>query len=397
MKIRNLVYLAQIEEYDSQRVFNWLKNNPKKEVIEIKKKLVLTPKTIVILFLTHIFSLLFIPEKSIYFALKSFYPIDYLLKFILVFLAKLKIRIFHPKLITIGITGSWGKTTTKETLWNIFNHKYITEKTFDNQNTLIGVSLKILKLPINTQIFVCEMGAYQAGDIKKLCQLTKPKVSIITAIGPMHLERFGTIQNIIKTKFEIIDTLSNDSYGFIPRLLKKDLKHQNLSKKIFYFDTISDTYLKIGKIFNVSSSIVNKMIENPPIIKHRHQVIDNGIIKLIDNSYNSNPASFRKSADILYEQKTKVRIIITPGMVELGHLASKENYQAALYASKKCTHAIIVGKTNKKALTKGFHKLAKNKIFFVKSFKEVDEILQEIIIPKNTSVLIENDLPDNYF
>jgi len=84
-------------------------------------------------------------------------------------------------------------------------------------------------------------------------------------------------------------------------------------------------------------------------------------------------------------------------MVELGYLSSKENYEAALYASKKCTHAIIVGNTNKKALTKGFQKLAKDKIYFVKSFKEVDEILQEIIIPKNTSVLIENDLPDNYF
>ena len=395
MKIRNLVYLAQIEEYNSNRVLNWLKNNPKKEVVEIKKRLIITPKTALIFFLTKMFSLFLKPEQSIYLALNIIYPIDWLFKYFLVLIAKFKIRILHPKLITIGITGSWGKTTSKETLWKILSNNYPTEKTTENQNTLIGISLKILKLPIKTKIFVCEMGAYQAGDIKNICQLTKPKIGIITAIGPMHLERFGTMQKIIKTKLEIVDSLSNKGQAFIPTFLKNHVNYKN--KNILYFNDISEIYTKIGKIFNINPTIINKIIKNPLSVEHRHEITDNGTVKIIDNTYNSNPASFKKPVDILFQQQTKVRIIITPGMVELGQLSFKENYEAALYASHKCTHAIIVGNTNKKALKKGLNKLAKNKLYFVKSINEADDILQQIIIPKNTTILIENDLPDNYF
>lgn len=398
MKIRSLVYLAQLEEYDPKRVSDWIIKNPKKNLSEIKKKIIFTPKAIMVFGLTKIMSTFINQKKAIIYSLNILNPIYYCIKLFLTSLAKIKLVIFHSKLETIAITGSWGKTTSKEIIWELLKEKYKTEKTTGNQNTLIGISIKILKLPINTKIFVCEIGAYKIGEIEKVCQLLKPQIGIITAIGPMHLERFGSMENIKTAKLEIINSLPKNGKGFIPKELikeKKIIKHNN--KNIYYFSKIPEVYKQIGDIFNISPIILKKTIKKPPMIKHRQEIIDTGIVKIIDNSYNSNPLGFKMATDKLFEQKTKIKIIITPGMIELGNLSFKENYEAAKYASQKCTHAIIVGDTNKKALINGFKNSKKIKIFTANSQNKIDEIIQKIIIPKKTTILFENDLPDNYF
>jgi UDP-N-acetylmuramoyl-tripeptide--D-alanyl-D-alanine ligase len=384
MKIRNLVYLAQLEEYNPKRISDWLRKNPKKNLIEIKKKLIFTHKTIMIFGLTKIISIFTNSQKAIIYSLNILNPIYSFIKLFLIFLAKIKLIIFHSKLKTIAITGSWGKTTSKEILWELLKEKYKSEKTTGNQNTLIGISIKILKLPINTEIFVCEIGAYKIGEIKKVCQLLRPQIGIITAIGPMHLERFGSIKNIKTAKLEIINSLPKSGKGFIPKELikeKKIITHN--SKNIYYFSKISEVYKQIGDIFNISTIVLEKTIKKPPIIKHRQEMMDTGIVKIIDNSYNSNPLGFKMAVDKLFEQKTKIKIIITPGMIELGNLSFKENYKAAKYASQKCTHAIIVGDTNKKALINGFKNSKKIKIFTANSQNKIDEIIQKTIIIKN--------------
>lgn len=120
--------------------------------------------------------------------------------------AKIKLA-QHPNLITIGITGSYGKTSTKEFLASILSHKFKVLKTLGSNNTDIGVAKTIVENLKDQQIFVCEMAAYKVGEIKAICDIVKPKIGIITAINEQHLELFGSLENTMKAKFELIEAL----------------------------------------------------------------------------------------------------------------------------------------------------------------------------------------------
>lgn len=302
-------------------------------------------------------------------------------------------------MISIGITGSWGKTTTKEQLWRILKMKRYTQKTIGNQNTVLGISKQILKIPPGTKIFICEMGAYKRGEIKEICQLVKPKIGIITAIGPMHLERFVSIENIKRAKLELIGSLPEEGFGFIPMELKQfaQSEYSFKCKKIIAFRKSAEVIDKISKYFGLDIKKINKIISETKTPEHRREINKGKIITVIDDSYNSNPKGFKLAVDLLSKEKAKVKIIVTPGMIELGELSYKENYEAAKYASKRCTHAIIVGETNKKALAEGLKINKKMKLYFANNQQKINEFLQEIVVPQNTALLIENDLPDNYF
>ncbi|MBU6415220.1 UDP-N-acetylmuramoyl-tripeptide--D-alanyl-D-alanine ligase, partial [Patescibacteria group bacterium] len=135
----------------------------------------------------------------------AYMPLDYLLKRRIIRRAKRKMaRVSRAKII--GITGSYGKTTMKEALAAVLSEKFKVLKTLENINTPLGVSRLILdKLTADTEIFVVEMGAYQKGDIQTICDIVPPDISIVTGINESHLERFGSIENTIKTKFEIVE------------------------------------------------------------------------------------------------------------------------------------------------------------------------------------------------
>src|SRR3989344_680898 len=192
MPLRNLLYLLQLEEYDLKRFNAWLKNNPSRVVLEKKKHIDWTTKARILFALANIFSVITLKNRplAIKIATQFLLPIDILAKKFLVFLAKRKINKMSG-LTVIGITGSYGKTTTKDAISHVIIHKYKTLKTEGNYNTPLGIAKTILRnLRKNHEIFVCEMAAYQLGDIKAISKLIKPKIGIITAIGPMHLERF---------------------------------------------------------------------------------------------------------------------------------------------------------------------------------------------------------------
>lgn len=129
--------------------------------------------------------------------------------------AKAKIAKFS-NLKVIGITGSYGKSTTKEILSDILSKKYKILKTPANINTAIGIAQLILnKLDKTCEIFVVEMGAYKIGEIKEICDMVKPKIGIITAINEQHLALFGSIKNTIKAKFELVDSLPKDGLAIL--------------------------------------------------------------------------------------------------------------------------------------------------------------------------------------
>ena len=197
MPLRNLLYLLQLEEYDLSRFKNWLKNDPGKIVTEKKGRLNWTIKARAIFLLARFFSLFLPRPDSFILSVRILSPVDSLLKKIVVILAKIKLFLVHRNLIVIGITGSWGKTTLKERLYDLLKNKYRVSKTEVNNNTLLGIAKTIFLLKRNEEIFIAEMAAYKRGEIKEICLLVRPKIGIITVIGPMHLERFGTLKSFL--------------------------------------------------------------------------------------------------------------------------------------------------------------------------------------------------------
>jgi len=397
MKTRNLIYLAQLEEYDINRIKLWLKNNPNKSVEQIKHRLIWTPKTILIFIKTTFLSLFISNQQALFLTLKVLIPFDTLIKNILVTLATIKFKIFNRNTLTIGITGSWGKTTTKETLFSILQQKSTIVTTPSNHNTLLAIAKQALFLSPKTKIFICEIGAYQAWDIKKVCQIVHPKIGILTALGPMHLERFGSVDNILKTKMELAENLPPTGLFFAPQNLSSKIKNFSLPKNVNYFKDYSEIYYFLGHQFNISKSDIDSTLKSLPQVEHRLQIIHNGPITVIDDAYNSNPTGFRLAIDTLKNITSDSKILITPGMIEMGNLQFEENQKATTYAASICDHIIIVGQTNLEALLKGA-KLAKTKvkIHTVPNLKSANELLPSIML-KNSAVLFENDLSDQYF
>ncbi|MEK9170803.1 MAG: Mur ligase family protein, partial [Patescibacteria group bacterium] len=203
MPLKNLLYLLQLEEYNSERFDDWLGRNPNRVVAEKKGRLKWTLKARLLFVLAGILNVFTLGQRADA-ALKAaaviLLPVDILLKNLLVWRARRKLNKVE-NLAIIGITGSYGKTTTKDALAHILMPKYRLLKTEGNYNTLLGVDKTINQyLKPDHELFIVEMAAYQVGDIKALAKFLKPKIGIITAIGPMHLERFSSMENILKTK-----------------------------------------------------------------------------------------------------------------------------------------------------------------------------------------------------
>lgn len=348
MTLKSQLYLLQLEDYNLDRYHSWIKKNPNREVFEKKGTINWTVKAKLIYFLANFF--------GINNAVKILTPLDFITKNILILLAKVKL-LFHHKLIVVGITGSWGKTTTKEQVAFILKQKYRVFKTIGNHNTILGVAKDILNMPLNSQVFVCEMGAYKRGDIKEICNLVHPKVGIITAIGPMHLERFGSLEEIKKTKLELFD--------FADIKISPDENWQTKICDFFKVDPVKDF----------------------PSVKNRQEIIESNGMTIIDDSYNSNPVGFKKA---LEKMKGKPKILVTPGMIELGDLQFEENIKIAKMANKICDYIIFVGHTNKNAWEKECPKA-----IFVSNIEEAKKELPKYTKP-GAVILFENDLPDQY-
>ena len=141
--------------------------------------------------------------------------------------AAAKIRTLK-KVKVIGITGSYGKTSTKEFLFTILSQKYKVVKTEGNNNTNIGVARTVLnKVSNNADYFICEMGAYKIGEIAEICGIAKPEIGILTGINEQHLDLFGSIENTIQAKFELIRALPENGLA----VLNSSIKYQVLSIK----------------------------------------------------------------------------------------------------------------------------------------------------------------------
>ena len=347
----------------------------------------------------------------------------------------------HKDLIIIGITGSYGKTSTKHFLEKILSQKYNVLMTPGSFNTTMGVVRTIREyLNPTHQVFICEMGAKQNGDIKEICDIVKPKYGILTSVAEQHLDTFKNIENVRKTKFELVDSLPSDGLAVLNA--DYDIIVSNADKvktnTIFYslnsakqgYTAKNITYSQHGTTFdlyigenregtfttellgdyNVSNilacmALAYEMglndkeiafgVHKLQAVEHRMEIKPNGAgLIIIDDAFNSNPKGAEMALKIL-SQFTGKRFVITPGIIELAGRQDYYNEKLGEQIAQSVDYAVLVGKKQTEAIYKGL----KNKnypdeqIFIANNLKEAAEKVFSMAVRGDT-VLFENDLPD---
>ena len=345
-------------------------------------------------------------------------------------------------LIRIGITGSWGKTSVKFILGTLLEEKCHTLVTPASFNTPMGVTKVIRsRLEPGHRVFVAEMGARHVGDIKEMCRLVHPQIGILTSVGPQHLDTFKTVERVAKTKYELIDALPEDGTAvfaddgdIVRSLYEKTVKEKlisgldpqncdvwaeniSISGEGSSFDLCTTDVripcrtellgeLNIRNILvcaclclrlGLSAEQIARGIKKIHPVEHRLQLIPNpGGMTVIDDAFNSNIRGAEQAFKVLKEMSGN-RILVTPGMVELGDMEAEMNRNLGRAAAGCCDTAILVGKKRSEAIASGLleNGFRKENIIVANSLEEAAELLKARVKPGDT-VLFENDLPDNY-
>lgn len=351
------------------------------------------------------------------------------------YISEAKSKLGKLKPIVIGITGSFGKTSTKNILNHILSSVSTSMTTKRSINTLMGITQVIREeLKPAYKYFIVEIGTSNKGRIKKICNLVKPEYGILTAIGSAHFENFKSKDAIAKEKFDLIKSVKsrNGKYIINPSLVDdKYIKKYKADKLKFSVNDISISTLGISfkldydkNIYNISAPIfgihqaenislafimaLNLGIPGDTIIaslrtlpqtEHRLEVKPqpNGTI-IIDDAFNSNISGFKSALDtlsILAKEKKGRAILITPGMVELGTEHDIQHKEVAVKALDTCDIVIAVVPERIKSFIDTFKKDKKpsQEIIVVNNLKEAQEWLG-LNIKTNDVVLYENDLPD---
>jgi len=309
----------------------------------------------------------------------------------------------------VAITGSYGKTTTKNYVAHLLGGSKRVVASPASFNNRMGLARAINEnLTPGTEVFVAEMGTYGMGEIAELCDWIPPKVAAITAIGPVHLQRFGTLENIVRAKSEILgraevgvinvdspllDTLAFDRRDRM-RIIEVSAGDVQAPDGIFAGNLA--VALGIGEALGVSREDMMARVATLPTAEHRQSVMTAGTgFTIIDDTFNSNPdgarAALRKLSAMANGGRTA---IITPGMVELGHLQESANEEFAVLASEQVDHFVIVGRTNRKALLRGSAN-GRASVTVVDTRDGAVAWARENLGPGD-AVLYENDLPDHY-
>ena len=346
----------------------------------------------------------------------------------------------------IGITGSYGKTSVKHAIEHVLSQKYLTLMTPGSINTELGIA-RIIREQLKRihEVFIAEMGAREIGDIHRCCEVAQPQYGVITTIGTAHLEMFGSQENILKTKSELARYIPNDGVCFLnadneftPRIASEvkckvvtfgiqnsdadirgaDLTVTSKGTEFNVYIAGVDSPLKCRTALLGSHNIVNvlaaiavavefgidlKTLERAVAtlkpVQHRLALIDrgNGIL-VIDDAFNSNPVGFREAIKVLSEFKDMRKILVTPGMVELGQSEFEENKEAAKFAAKYCDYIVLVGSAGRvHPLKVGLKEagFAADRCFEASSLAQAQAHLATYNKPGDI-ILFENDLPDLY-
>lgn len=370
--------------------------------------------------------------------------------------AKKKLRSV-PDLTVIGVTGSYGKTSVKYYLDTLLKEHFEVLITPESYNTPMGVVKTIRSsLKPSHQIFICEMGARHVGDIKEICDIVHPEHGIITSVGPQHLETFFNMDNIVNTKFELADALPEVGLLFLNGDNEYIRNHSGKYKnKIFYTtgewakarelesqieegevpqyyqtgdvklsrtgteftvtapdgekETFQMRLLGEHNVINVAGAVAVANTLGIPLkqlkvpvrriqpVAHRMQLLERGNYTIIDDAFNSNPVGSRAALETL-KQFDGVRILITPGMVELGEKEEEYNYKFGTYAADCCDYILLVGEKHTAPIHKGVLEsgFSQERCRVFEKLEDALSFAYSIKAEGHKFILLENDLPDNY-
>lgn len=305
----------------------------------------------------------------------------------------------------VGITGSYGKTSTKEFLATILSGRFKVLKTKEHQNSEIGIARCILnELKPEHEVFVVEMGAYQTGGIRLLCDIARPQIGILTGINEQHMSTFGSQENIIKTKYELIENLPKDGVAFFNgknRYCRELYERTNLKKYLYgvgaalgreNLEGARMVAKELGMSDEEIAQVSKEFEDKIPGIEIKKGVND---VIIIDASYSANPDGVMIHLEYLKNFHGK-KIIIMPCLIELGKAAKSVHRRIGGKIQEICDLAIITTRDYFKDL-KGNN----DKVILMESpegiFKKVreftrsgDTILLEGRIPKRLSKLLYN-------
>ena len=444
--------ILQLEGYELVGFLKWIFKNFFVRSVNNKKNLVPTSKLKLIIFLSIIFwvgsflatwaltknlllSLVIqflLTTQSYVFLVSSvvvLIPIQFLYIHHLIRRTRKKI-LSLKELKVIAITGSYGKSSTKEILYQLIKDKYKVLRTPESYNTILGISKVVdYELDDSYDFFVCEMAAYHEGDIKQLCYMIPPTFGILTGITEQHLEKFGSLRNIIKTKFELYNEIKNkdniifnlDDHNIFDEKGRRKIKNASdyleatnilfsengsqfeiisgnkksaLITKLFGYANIknilgaSSIALKLGLDFDLLTKGIKKLEPFP----NRFKLTKYGKTIFIDNTFSSNIASFEEMLETAKSVQGK-KVLVTPGLVELGRETAKIHQRLGKESIGIFDKIILVGKNNR---TKSFATGVKEKTLFIRDSRADYKNTIEKLKDKYDWVFLENDVTENY-
>ena len=351
-------------------------------------------------------------------------------------------KLKNTDVLKIGITGSYGKTTVKEIIRTMLSQKYRVLATPESYNTPLGIALTVKNLDSTHDVFIAEMGARCKGDIEALAKLVNPKYGVLTGVNNQHLETFKDIEVTKNTKYELFENLSEGGVGFFSSdndcatelfarfdgekytaglngednlVTATDISTNerglNFTLRIKGQEAIECSTVLLGRhsvkniclaaavAFKVglSAEEIASGIGRIQSIGHRLELVPNNKnIVIIDDSYNSNEDGTKAAMEVLDTFKGR-KIVLTPGLVELGKMEGVMNLEFGRLLAKHADIVIVIGNHNSETIINGLIEggMARENIKFAKTLNKGNEILSEML-KEGDVVMFENDLPDNY-
>ena len=370
------------------------------------------------------------------------------------FIARARHTLEEARPTVIGITGSFGKTSTKVILQHILNGRFRAGATPKSYNTLMGVCLAInqdLADDRSLDYYIVEMGAYVPGEIAEICELARPQISLVTAIGPQHLERFGSVENIVAAKYEIISALPAEGLGVFvrdtpqlramaarghpdtvltvsceaapadappddPRLVAtaigeslEGLRFVVLDRRSGAHETFTTGLLgrhNVGNILLAAAVALHEGMSlreiawrvrslKPAEARLEREQTSAGIT-IINDGYSANPAGARHALRVLGMHEGR-RLLITPGMIELGELMEVENQALGEEAARHASDVILIGAQQTQPLRAGLLAAGfpQERLHMMATLTEA-VAWYETQLKTGDAVLFLNDLPENW-
>jgi len=348
-----------------------------------------------------------------------------------------------PNLKVVAITGSYGKTSTKFMIRDLLKERYRVCATPGSYNTPMGICKVINNdLQARHQVLVLEMGARYKGNIRELCQIAPPDIAVVTNVGLAHLETFGSQEAIAQTKSEIVQHMKPGGTAVLNgddplvsqmaeirddiKVVKTGLKNGEIQGSNIQYDVQGTTFsihldgteqdrvnmkllgvhnvqnmiqaMAVGSLFGLRLKTMAVAAGKVEPVEHRLEMKKEGELYVIDDAFNSNPTGARNAVEILSQFKSGRRIIVTPGMVELGEIQDEENKKfGRIIGEANLDLVILVGAQQTQPIKAGIRETGfdSEKIKIVKSLFKANDLIRDYA-QSGDVILYENDLPDTY-